>query len=153
MALGGRGLFSHYPAEPPWQLLLLFCLLIPLSMKCGVWTSSMFSKYKFMKQLHMGNLRHSQAILGPGEFQDAGGVFFFFFPNSLQKVGCTAGLENPEVSFTFVKQCFNEVDKHEKGPRKKAFFKVLSPRSSIKSSKWLTQNVVDISLISCRHES
>ena len=97
----------------------------------------MFSKYKFMKQLHMGNLRNSQAILGPGEFQDAGlFVFcFFFFPNSLQKVGCTACLGNPEVSFTFVKQCFNEVDKHEKGPRKKPFFRVLSPRSSIKSSK------------------
>lgn len=83
-----------------------------------------------------------------GEFQDA-----VFSPNSLQKLGCTTGLESPEVSFTFVKQCFNEVDKHEKGPRKKAFFKVLSLRSSIKSSKQLTQNVMDISLISFRHES
>lgn len=34
----------------------------------------MFSKYKFMKQLDMGNLRNSQAILGAGEFQEA--VFF-----------------------------------------------------------------------------
>ena len=62
-------------------------------------------------------------------------------------------MENPEVSFTFVKQCFNEVDKHEKGSRKKVFFKVLSLRSSINSGKQLAQNVVDISLISGRHES
>ena len=136
---------------PSWATLTVVFTLLSLNFlnyEIGVWTSSMFSKYKLMKQLDMGNLRNSQAILGAGEFQDA-----VFFPNSLQKVGCTAGLENPEVSFTFVKQCFNEVDKHEKGSRKKVFFKVLSLHSSINSGKQLTQNVVDISLISGRRES
>lgn len=72
----------------------------------------MFPKYEFMGQLHMGNLSNSQAILGVWRWVPR----FYIF---LQKVGCAANLENHEVSFTFVKQWFNEVDKHEKEPKDK----------------------------------